>query len=52
MINNVNDFFWFNPHETEAAESFEGRQEPIPKTYIKQRPMLNRLLRHGASKTN
>jgi hypothetical protein len=28
--NNVNDFLGFNPHETEAAESFEGRQEPIP----------------------
>ena len=26
----VNDFLGFNPHETEAAESFEGRQEPIP----------------------
>ena len=30
MSNNVNDFLGFNPHETEAAESFEGRQEPIP----------------------
>jgi hypothetical protein len=26
----TNDFLGFNPHETEAAESFEGRQEPIP----------------------
>jgi len=30
MSNNVNEFLGFNPHETEAAESFEGRQEPIP----------------------
>jgi len=30
MSNTVNDFLGFNPHETEAAESFEGRQEPIP----------------------
>jgi hypothetical protein len=30
MSNTINDFLGFNPHETEAAESFEGRQEPIP----------------------
>ena len=30
MSNNVNDFLEFNPYETEAAESFEGRQEAIP----------------------
>jgi hypothetical protein len=30
MSNTVNDFLGFNPYETEAAESFEGRQEPIP----------------------
>jgi hypothetical protein len=29
-MSTVNDFLGFNPHETEAAESFEGRQEPIP----------------------
>jgi len=26
----INDFLGFNPYETEAAESFEGRHEPIP----------------------
>ena len=30
MSNNVHDFLGFNPYETEAAESFEGRQEAIP----------------------
>jgi hypothetical protein len=29
-MSTINDFLGFNPHETEAAESFEGRQEPIP----------------------
>jgi len=29
-MSTVNDFLGFNPYETEAAESFEGRQEPIP----------------------
>ena len=29
ILPNVNDFLGFNPYETEAAESFEGRQEPV-----------------------
>jgi len=29
-MSTVNEFLGFNPDETEAAESFEGRQEPIP----------------------
>ena len=29
-MSTVNDFLGFDPNETEAAESFEGRQEPIP----------------------
>jgi hypothetical protein len=26
----INEFLGFNPHETEASESFEGRQVPVP----------------------
>ena len=29
-MSTINDFLGFNPHETEAAASLEGRQEPIP----------------------
>jgi hypothetical protein len=29
-MSSINDFLGFNPNETEAAESFEGRHEPIP----------------------
>ena len=30
MNSSINDFLGFDPNTTEAAESFEGRQEPIP----------------------
>jgi len=29
-MSTINDFLGFNPQETEAATSLEGRQEPIP----------------------
>jgi hypothetical protein len=29
-MSTINDFLGFDPHSTEASESFEGRQEPIP----------------------
>ena len=29
-MSSINEFLGFNPNETEAAESFEGRHEPIP----------------------
>ena len=30
MSSTISDFLGFDPHTTEAAESFEGRQEPVP----------------------